>query len=124
MIRIVLNLAADRRKRVAARRLVSLDRIAVEELPRTPPAPELGPIRKEAIDRAVRELPPRQRETLILRVFQELRFQEIATVMGCSVGTAKANFFHAIKGLRARVKVASREFPRGPAGEVKDDRGV
>ena len=65
---------------------------------------EFGPIRREAIHEAVSQLPPRQRETLILRIFQEMRFQEIAVVMGCTVGTAKANFFHAIKGLKDRVR--------------------
>ena len=55
------------------------------------------------LHRAVRQLPPRQRETLILRIFQGMKFQEIAVVMGCTVGTAKANFFHALRGLRERL---------------------
>jgi RNA polymerase sigma-70 factor (ECF subfamily) len=104
LTRIVLNLAADRRKRVAPRRQVSLEQVSEEELPGSPMAVEFGLIRREAIHEAVAQLPPRQRETLILRIFQEMRFQEIAVVMGCTVGTAKANFFHAMKGLRDRVR--------------------
>jgi RNA polymerase sigma-70 factor (ECF subfamily) len=58
---------------------------------------------REQIIRRLGQLPRRQRETLILRVFQEMKFQEIARVMGCTVGTAKANFFHAVRGLKQRV---------------------
>jgi len=39
---------------------------------------------------AVRRLPPRQREVLILRYFAELPMNEIAEVMGVSVGTVKS----------------------------------
>lgn len=49
---------------------------------------------------AVEALPPKQRETLILKVYQDLKYTEIAEIMGCSVGTSKANFFHAVHALR------------------------
>jgi RNA polymerase sigma-70 factor, ECF subfamily len=49
---------------------------------------------------AVSRLPPRQRATLILRVYQELSHQEIARILGSSVGAAKANLFHALNNLR------------------------
>jgi RNA polymerase sigma-70 factor (ECF subfamily) len=49
---------------------------------------------------AVARLPARQRATLILRVYQELPHEEIAQILGGSVGTAKANFFHALRNLR------------------------
>ncbi len=49
---------------------------------------------------AVARLPRRQRATLILRVYQELSHQEIAAVLGSSVGAAKANLFHALNNLR------------------------
>ncbi len=49
---------------------------------------------------AIRRLPPRQRATLILRVYQELTHEEIAGILGSSVGAVKANFFHALGNLR------------------------
>lgn len=101
LTRIVLNLATDRRRELATRRDSPLD--GVEE-PHQPDALDrLGFLKREAIRKAVGQLPRRQRETLILRVFQEMKFHEIALVMGCTVGTAKANFFHAVRGLRQRV---------------------
>jgi RNA polymerase sigma-70 factor (ECF subfamily) len=53
---------------------------------------------------AVATLPERQRMTLVLRVFQELSYREIAEVMGCPIGTAKANFFFALKNLKKRLE--------------------
>ena len=49
---------------------------------------------------AIAQLPDKQRTTLILRTYQELSHQEIADVMGSSVGAVKANFFHALANLK------------------------
>ncbi len=49
---------------------------------------------------AIRKLPPRQRATLMLRVYRELPHEEIARILGRSVGTGKANFFQALGNLR------------------------
>lgn len=49
---------------------------------------------------AIRQLPPKQRATLILRVYHELPHEEIARTLGSTVGAVKANFFHALGNLR------------------------
>lgn len=49
---------------------------------------------------AVARLPPKQRATLILRMYHEMSHQEIADVLGSSVGAVKANFFHAMGNLK------------------------
>ena len=49
---------------------------------------------------AIAELPPRQRATLILRMYNEMSHKEIADVLGSSVGAVKANFFHALGNLK------------------------
>lgn len=49
---------------------------------------------------AIAKLPDKQRTTLILRMYQELSHQEIADVLGSSVGAVKANFFHALHNLK------------------------
>lgn len=49
-------------------------------------------------------LPEAQRETLILRVYEDLSYAEIADTLGRSVGTVKANYHHAIKNLRSVMK--------------------
>jgi RNA polymerase sigma-70 factor (ECF subfamily) len=49
---------------------------------------------------AITQLPPAQRATLILRTYHEMSHQEIAGVLGSSVGAVKANFFHALANLK------------------------
>lgn len=56
--------------------------------------------RAVVVRRAIAKLPPKQRATLVLRVYQEMSHDEIATVLGTSVGAVKANFFHALGNLR------------------------
>jgi RNA polymerase sigma-70 factor, ECF subfamily len=55
--------------------------------------------RQAQVRDAIAKLPPKQRATLILRVYHDLPHQEIARLLGNSVGAVKANFFHALKSL-------------------------
>lgn len=65
-----------------------------------PGAGLLAAERARAVRRAIRSLPHRQRATLVLRVYHELSHQQIADILGSSVGAVKANFFHALNSLR------------------------
>ncbi len=56
--------------------------------------------RAAVVRRAVDRLPDRQRATVILRVFHDLPHADIAAALGSSVGSVKANFFHALRNLR------------------------
>jgi RNA polymerase sigma-70 factor (ECF subfamily) len=49
---------------------------------------------------AIARLPKKQRATLILRAYHELPHEEIAAILGSSVGAVKANFFHALANLK------------------------
>ena len=49
---------------------------------------------------AIAKLPEKQRLTVILRVYHELPHEVIARTLGSTVGTVKANFFHALRNLR------------------------
>ena len=49
---------------------------------------------------AIAQLPEKQRAALILRTYHEMSHQEIADVLGSSVGAVKANFFHALGHLK------------------------
>ena len=48
----------------------------------------------------VEELPARQKEALILRVREGYPFEEVAKVMGCTTGSAKASYHHAVGKLK------------------------
>jgi RNA polymerase sigma-70 factor (ECF subfamily) len=91
-----------------------LNRVAVKK-PQTEPIEELqhaderieDPLdrlmrgeRAVAVRAAVAQLPPKQRATLILRVYHELPHEQIAGILGSSVGAVKANFFHALGNLK------------------------
>ena len=56
--------------------------------------------RAEAVRLAIARLPKKQRATMILRIYQELPHEQIASILGSSVGAVKANFFHALANLR------------------------
>ncbi len=49
---------------------------------------------------AIARLPEKQRLTVILRVYHDLPHEAIARTLGSTVGTVKANFFHALQNLR------------------------
>jgi RNA polymerase sigma-70 factor, ECF subfamily len=56
--------------------------------------------RAAQVRKAIARLPRKQRATLILRMYQELTHQQIADILGSSVGAVKANFFHALGNLK------------------------
>ncbi len=50
---------------------------------------------------AISRLPPKQRQALMLKTYQEMTCEEVASTLSCSVGTVKANIFNALKRLKA-----------------------
>ena len=56
--------------------------------------------RASQVREAIAHLPRKQRATVILRVYHELSHEEIAGILGSSVGAVKANFFHALGNLK------------------------
>jgi RNA polymerase sigma-70 factor, ECF subfamily len=56
------------------------------------------------VRQAIAQLPPKQRATLLLRVYQDLSHEEISKILGSSVGATKANFFHALGNLKKLLK--------------------
>jgi RNA polymerase sigma-70 factor, ECF subfamily len=67
------------------------------------PAADAGVERAERarqVREAVSRLPEKQKATLILKVYHDLTHEEVAGILGSSVGTVKANLFHALANLR------------------------
>jgi RNA polymerase sigma factor (sigma-70 family) len=52
-----------------------------------------------AVRTAIAQLPPRQREVVLLRYFADLSVQATAEVMGCAEGTVKASTHKALATL-------------------------
>ena len=65
--------------------------------------PDPGPDpdgRRRQVKEALVGLPERQRQVVLLRVYEELPFKEIARALGCSAGSAKVSYHYAVKGLK------------------------
>ncbi|MEO8231186.1 MAG: RNA polymerase sigma factor [Ignavibacteriota bacterium] len=56
------------------------------------------------IEKALQKLPVKQREVFIMRNFDELSYEEISEITDKSVGTLKANYFHALNKIKDLVK--------------------
>ena len=54
--------------------------------------------------KAYNKLPEKQRETFILRYFEEMPYEEISKLLGTSVVGLKANYFQAIKKITEELK--------------------
>ncbi len=54
----------------------------------------------QEIQEEIDKLPTKQRTALILRVYEDLSFKEIADIMDCPYDTAKANYRHALMKLK------------------------
>jgi RNA polymerase sigma-70 factor (sigma-E family) len=55
----------------------------------------------DALQAALRRLPPRMRATLVLRYFEDLSEQQAASVLGCSVSTVNTQTTRGLARLRA-----------------------
>lgn len=61
----------------------------------------------QRVRKAVSRLPEKQRATLILKIYHELTHEQVARILGSSVGTVKANLFHALGNLKRLLNEAS-----------------
>ena len=52
------------------------------------------------ISETIQKLPGKQKAILILRIYQDLSYNEIAEIVGGSVGSARVNFHHAIENIK------------------------
>ncbi len=106
LYRITVNIALNRLKRDKFRNMLPLgdlprpDRKASSDPARAALSGEIA----ERIDQAVRTLPDKQRAVFVLKFFEGLTHNQIADIVGCSEGTSKANYFHAIRKLRTKLE--------------------
>ena len=91
------------RSRSVLRHRVTVNKIAPDLLPDLPAAEQdaLTLLERSAVISALRALPPRQRETLVLRYYADLSDAQIAATMGISIGAVKSHTARAISSLRA-----------------------
>ena len=105
LFRVARNIFIDRIRRLHPEKFVPLDgEEGVEMAGITGFSPDretgTGDIRN-AIDMALNNLPPEQKEVFLLREEAELSFREIADIQQCSLGTVLSRMRYALKNLRA-----------------------
>ena len=64
---------------------------------------EAGVARAEVVSAALAQLPPKQREVVLLRVYDGLPFGELADRLGIPLGTAQSRFRLALQRMRAHL---------------------
>jgi RNA polymerase sigma-70 factor (ECF subfamily) len=106
--RVALNFTYSYQRQIKFKDVISIDDSETFlEIPSNDPNPEQIFRNKEleqAFLNALSKLPEKQRETFSLRYFHDLPYNEIAEMLGVSVGASKANYFQAVKKLAVALK--------------------
>lgn len=100
---IALNLAREHIRRQGRRREVDWPE---EEPPAAEPLQRLEP---HDLERAIAALPQGYRAVLVLHDVEGYRHEEIAELMGVSVGTSKSQLFHARRAVRHALGAKARK---------------
>ena len=110
MYQIALNLCRDQMRRRKRWSLVLAENLEFDEeiLPAdggvavdTDPAQAVERReRRGAVLEALEQIPPDQREVLVLKEFEGLKFREIAEILRCPESTVKSRMYYGLNGLR------------------------
>ncbi len=95
--KILKNLCIDYFKRRQRRNEVPLENVRVLEVEHEDRE------MKKALWKGIEELPPEQKEIIILRYFRQLSYQEMAEVLGKPIGTIMSSLYYAKKRLKGIV---------------------
>jgi RNA polymerase sigma-70 factor (ECF subfamily) len=75
--------------------------------------------RAERVHDALERIPREQREVLVLKEFEGLKFREIADLLGCPESTVKSRLYYGLDNLRAELD----KHEAGPPGPGRAERG-
>jgi RNA polymerase sigma-70 factor (ECF subfamily) len=105
LYRIMMNSVIQRSRQTKTRGNVSIEHAAeVESMEDTPSEAIERSETTRLIESAIETLPPQQRQVFLMRFYDELPYEEIAAIIGTSVGGLKANYFHAVKKIGEYLK--------------------
>lgn len=114
LYRIMMNGVIQKSRKNKVRQFIGLDH--VQELAEEGAEPDLPLLKSETtalIEAAIETLPPKQQRVFMMRFYDELPYEDIASIVGTSVGGLKANYFHAVRKigeyLQASGKISTME---------------
>jgi RNA polymerase sigma-70 factor (ECF subfamily) len=104
MYQIARNAGVDQVRKRRPAEVVDIDLLVERraELVSALPGPEENAVRGQdlaLLRRAMGQLPDDKREILVLSRFQGMKYEDIAEVLGCEVGTVKVRVYRAIRAL-------------------------
>ncbi|MDA8422089.1 MAG: sigma-70 family RNA polymerase sigma factor [Nitrospiraceae bacterium] len=120
LYQIAINLAKNVYRDRARIEQVPIDDVIIRRNPRVLET-MIANENRRMLRQSLARLPEKQRMTLMLRVQDEKKFEEIAGIMKCSVGTAKANFHHAVRKLKVVMKAKEPGEAPGPDPENENE---
>ncbi|GLY31452.1 SigE family RNA polymerase sigma factor [Kineosporia sp. NBRC 101731] len=94
--KVTIQLASKRLRRAR------VEAAALLRLGNTPPEVAPGPDEVETVLAAIRQLPRQQRAAIVLAYLEDRSVKEVAEIMGCAEGTAKAHL-HKARARLARI---------------------
>jgi RNA polymerase sigma-70 factor (ECF subfamily) len=111
MYQIALNLCRDQMRRQRRWGLLvrpsddAIDSLAADPRAGDDPSEALAADElRRAVTRALDELPPEQREVLILKEYEGLKFREIAAILSCPESTVKSRMYYGLSSLRSALE--------------------
>jgi len=103
LYQIAINLSKNVYRDRAKVEYVSIDDVVIRRDPHTLEL-MIRNENRQMLQRALGDLPEKQRITLLLRIQGDRKFEEIAMIMKCSLVTAKTNYHHAVNKLKLLLK--------------------
>jgi RNA polymerase sigma-70 factor (ECF subfamily) len=64
--------------------------------------------RRAALETAIRALPEAQREVIVMKIWNEMTFEEIGRVLDCPANTAASRYRYAMTALRRELNAPVR----------------
>jgi RNA polymerase sigma-70 factor (ECF subfamily) len=104
---IAANTLRDRARRLAAKgdpRHVQIEGLELESADVSPFRVLAGREGVRQVERALRELPERTRDVLVLKLFEEFRMADVANALGISKRAAEKHYARALQHLQARLE--------------------
>ena len=112
LISCVANRARDQLRKQIRQSKNNRDQLCSQSIPINPAKQLIEAEESARVFAALAELPYQQREVFVLRVQGQMRFREIAGLLGLSINSAQSRYRYAIKKLQAILTEDNKNEPK------------
>lgn len=100
LVRILINTALDSLKK--KKKVVNLDLSTIENITIDDNSDDIN--KKLDIEDALNSLNEKQRTVIVLKYFEDMKFDDIAKVLDCPISTVKSTLYRALKIMKINLK--------------------